>query len=84
MSQTCSFSDLTLSSNQQINLSLLIASLAGFLLPGYLIYHRRNLMREKVEKREREAANQSERERETLRQSENGHTKNHTNGHLSN
>uniref|UniRef100_A0A8C7FT99 Solute carrier family 43 member 1b n=1 Tax=Oncorhynchus kisutch TaxID=8019 RepID=A0A8C7FT99_ONCKI len=67
-----------------INLSLLIASLAGFLLPGYLIYHRRNLMREKVEKREREAANQSERERETLRQSENGHTKNHTNGHLSN
>uniref|UniRef100_A0A8K9WVV9 Solute carrier family 43 member 1b n=1 Tax=Oncorhynchus mykiss TaxID=8022 RepID=A0A8K9WVV9_ONCMY len=52
-----------------INLSLLIASLAGFLLPGYLIYHRRNLMREK---------------RQTLRQPENGHTKNHTNGHLSN
>nr|XP_029543153.1 large neutral amino acids transporter small subunit 3-like [Oncorhynchus nerka] len=67
-----------------INLSLLIASLAGFLLPGYLIYHRRNLMREKVEECEREAANQSERERQTLRQPENGHTKNHTNGHLSN
>ncbi|CAB1328118.1 unnamed protein product, partial [Coregonus sp. 'balchen'] len=67
-----------------INLSLLIASLAGFLLPGYLIYHRRNLMREKVEEREREAANQPERESETLRQSENGYTKNHTNGHLSN
>uniref|UniRef100_A0A8C8CVX6 Solute carrier family 43 member 1b n=1 Tax=Oncorhynchus tshawytscha TaxID=74940 RepID=A0A8C8CVX6_ONCTS len=64
-----------------INLSLLIASLAGFLLPGYLIYHRRNLMREKVEECEREAANQSERETQTLRQPENGHTKNHTNGY---
>ncbi|KAL1023587.1 hypothetical protein UPYG_G00043210 [Umbra pygmaea] len=31
-----------------INLSLLIASLAGFLLPGYLIYHRRNLIQEKA------------------------------------
>uniref|UniRef100_A0A4W5M0P7 Solute carrier family 43 member 1b n=1 Tax=Hucho hucho TaxID=62062 RepID=A0A4W5M0P7_9TELE len=67
-----------------INLSLLIASLAGFLLPGYLIYHRRNLIREKVDECEREAANQSEGERQTLRQSENGHNKNHTNGHLSN
>ncbi|CAL1602652.1 unnamed protein product [Knipowitschia caucasica] len=28
-----------------INLSLLIVSLSGFLLPGYLFYHRRNLIR---------------------------------------
>uniref|UniRef100_A0A667XKR5 Solute carrier family 43 member 1a n=1 Tax=Myripristis murdjan TaxID=586833 RepID=A0A667XKR5_9TELE len=30
-----------------INLGLLIFSLAGFLLPGYLFYHRRQLMKEK-------------------------------------
>ncbi|XP_019899500.1 solute carrier family 43 member 1b isoform X2 [Esox lucius] len=64
-----------------INLSLLIASLAGFLLPGYLIYHRRSLRREKAMP-EREAVNQSE--RETLHQLENCHPKNHSNGHLSN
>uniref|UniRef100_A0A3B4FIE9 Solute carrier family 43 member 1b n=1 Tax=Pundamilia nyererei TaxID=303518 RepID=A0A3B4FIE9_9CICH len=32
-----------------INLGLLIFSLAGFLLPGYLFYHRRNLIRAKAE-----------------------------------
>uniref|UniRef100_A0A8C3AHW1 Solute carrier family 43 member 1b n=1 Tax=Cyclopterus lumpus TaxID=8103 RepID=A0A8C3AHW1_CYCLU len=32
-----------------INLCLLIFSLAGFLLPGYLFYHRRNLIRAKAE-----------------------------------
>uniref|UniRef100_A0A3B4TQL9 Solute carrier family 43 member 1b n=1 Tax=Seriola dumerili TaxID=41447 RepID=A0A3B4TQL9_SERDU len=31
-----------------INLGLLIFSLAGFLLPGYLFYHRRNLIRAKA------------------------------------
>lgn len=30
-----------------INLGLLIFSLAGFLLPGYLFYHRRHLLKEK-------------------------------------
>ncbi|XP_026186059.1 solute carrier family 43 member 1a [Mastacembelus armatus] len=33
-----------------INLSLLIISLAGFLLPGYLFYYRRLLLREKEDK----------------------------------
>uniref|UniRef100_A0A3P9ASY2 Solute carrier family 43 member 1b n=1 Tax=Maylandia zebra TaxID=106582 RepID=A0A3P9ASY2_9CICH len=32
-----------------INLGLLIFSLAGFLLPGYLFYHRRNLIRAKCQ-----------------------------------
>ncbi|MBN3324191.1 LAT3 protein, partial [Atractosteus spatula] len=42
-----------------INLGLLIFSLTGFLLPGYLYYHRRNLIREKAEQ-ERGAAGLSE------------------------
>uniref|UniRef100_A0A667WJ45 Solute carrier family 43 member 1b n=1 Tax=Myripristis murdjan TaxID=586833 RepID=A0A667WJ45_9TELE len=33
-----------------INFGLLIFSLAGFLLPGYLFYHRRNLIRKKTER----------------------------------
>ncbi|KAK7922091.1 hypothetical protein WMY93_008993 [Mugilogobius chulae] len=37
-----------------INLGLLIFSLAGFLLPGYLFYHRRNLLKEKVDKQGQE------------------------------
>lgn len=41
----------------QINLGLLILSLAGFLLPGYLFYHRRQLVREK-EARDKRAAEQ--------------------------
>ncbi|XP_045887399.1 solute carrier family 43 member 1a [Micropterus dolomieu] len=40
-----------------INLGLLILSLAGFLLPGYLFYHRRQLVREK-EARDKRAAEQ--------------------------
>ncbi|XP_066574760.1 large neutral amino acids transporter small subunit 3 [Amia ocellicauda] len=52
-----------------INLGLLIFSLAGFLLPGYLFYHRRNLVREK-EKREGEAVDQQE--SASLKQHSNG------------
>ncbi|XP_035275519.1 solute carrier family 43 member 1b isoform X1 [Anguilla rostrata] len=54
-----------------VNLGLLILSLAGFLLPGYLFYHRRNLRRQK---REREA--------EALSQSEHNDPIHHSNGHL--
>ncbi|KAF4094231.1 hypothetical protein AMELA_G00010430 [Ameiurus melas] len=47
-----------------INIGLLISSLAGFLLPGYLFYHRRNLVQEKALRDkaalESEALNQSE------------------------
>lgn len=35
-------------STGQINVGLLIFSLAGFLLPGYLLYHRRNLVQQKA------------------------------------
>ncbi|XP_056296220.1 solute carrier family 43 member 1a [Pseudoliparis swirei] len=38
-----------------INLGLIIFSLAGFLLPGYLYYHRRQLLREKEAREERAA-----------------------------
>lgn len=60
----------------QINLGLLIFSLAGFLLPGYLFYHRRHLVREK-EARDKRAASQ---EMQALNHTEaNGH-KPHSNG----
>lgn len=35
----------------QIHLGLLIFSLSGYLLPGYLFYHRRNLQKQKKTKR---------------------------------
>ncbi|XP_036373229.1 solute carrier family 43 member 1b [Megalops cyprinoides] len=54
-----------------INLGLLIFSLAGFLLPGYLFYHRTHLIQEKAMQ-----------EQETLNQSENTDPKYHSNGHL--
>ncbi|KAJ8373396.1 hypothetical protein AAFF_G00265230 [Aldrovandia affinis] len=54
-----------------INVGLLIFSLAGFLLPGYLFYHRRNLSQQK-----------KEREREAFNQSESNDPKQHSNGHL--
>lgn len=66
--------NLTLVFPTQINLGLLIFSLAGFLLPAYLFYHRRQLIREK-EAREKQAA-----ENQPLNYAEtNGH-KPHTNG----
>ncbi|KAM8732549.1 solute carrier family 43 member 1a isoform 1-T2 [Acanthopagrus schlegelii] len=59
-----------------INLGLLILSLAGFLLPGYLFYNRKQLIREKAD-RDKRAAGQ---ELQALNHSEaNGH-KPHSNG----
>lgn len=70
---------LTCLSVQQINLSLLIFSLAGFLLPGYLLYHRRNLMRAKAA-HDWLAASQSDKEHAPLTQSASGAPKNQANG----
>lgn len=60
----------------QINLGLLILSLTGFLLPGYLFYHRRHLVMEK-EARDRRAAGQ---EMLALNHSEANGYKPHSNG----
>ncbi|XP_041847212.1 solute carrier family 43 member 1a isoform X2 [Melanotaenia boesemani] len=62
-----------------INLSLLILSFAGFLLPGYLFYHRRNLLREK-EARDKQPASQ---EMQALKHSEANGYKPHSNGFAS-
>ncbi|XP_070693119.1 solute carrier family 43 member 1a [Pempheris klunzingeri] len=59
-----------------INFGLLIFSLAGFLLPGYLFYHRRNLLREK-EARDKRAAEQ---EMQALNHTEANGYKPHSNG----
>lgn len=66
-----------------INLGLLIFSLAGFLLPGYLFYHRRNLIRAKA-KRERLAASQSDQENAPLNQSDSETAKSQANGYAAN
>ncbi|XP_070778182.1 solute carrier family 43 member 1b [Enoplosus armatus] len=63
-----------------INLGLLVFSLAGFLLPGYLDYHRRNLIKAKAE-RDRLAATQSDKEIAPLTQSDSGTAKSLANGH---
>ncbi|XP_054890755.1 solute carrier family 43 member 1a isoform X2 [Poeciliopsis prolifica] len=61
----------------QINLGLLICSFTGFLLPGYLFYHRRNLLREQTA-RDNQPAIQ---EMEALKSTEaNGFNKPHSNG----
>ncbi|KAM6977928.1 solute carrier family 43 member 1b [Aplochiton taeniatus] len=63
-----------------INLSLLLFSLAGFLLPCYLLYHRRNLVKE----RERRADGQPAGEILFLSQSENAQMNSPTNGQAAN
>lgn len=60
----------------QINVGLLILSLAGFLLPGYLFFHRRSLMREN-EARDKRATGQ---EMQALNHAEANGYKHHGNG----
>nr|XP_046256000.1 solute carrier family 43 member 1b isoform X2 [Scatophagus argus] len=62
-----------------INLGLLIFSFAGFLLPGYLFYHRRNLIRAKAE-HNRLATSQSDTENAPLTLSDSGTAKSQANG----
>lgn len=59
-----------------INLGLLILSLSGFLLPGYLFYHRRQLIKEKAA-REQRAGGQ---EMQALNHTEANGYKPHSNG----
>ncbi|CAL8354798.1 unnamed protein product [Merluccius merluccius] len=60
-----------------INLGLLISTFAGFLLPGYLFYHRHHLLKER-QSRGKQAANQ---EQQALNHTEANGYKNHSNGH---
>ncbi|KAL0974200.1 hypothetical protein UPYG_G00217020 [Umbra pygmaea] len=60
-----------------INLGLILLSLAGFLLPGYLWYHCRKLIQEKM----KQDKNAIGRETEALNHSEHNGIKHHSNGH---
>ncbi|XP_055783042.1 solute carrier family 43 member 1a [Salvelinus fontinalis] len=60
-----------------INLGMILFSLAGFLLPGYLFYHRRHLIQEK----EAQDKNATGQEREALNHSEINGLKHRSNGH---
>ncbi|KAJ8382399.1 hypothetical protein SKAU_G00031770 [Synaphobranchus kaupii] len=64
-----------------INFGLLMFSMAGFLLPGYLLYLRRNLVLEK-EAREKDVTGHPVQEREALRQFDSNGTKHHINGNV--
>uniref|UniRef100_A0A3B1IGZ9 Solute carrier family 43 member 1b n=1 Tax=Astyanax mexicanus TaxID=7994 RepID=A0A3B1IGZ9_ASTMX len=60
--------------NYKINLGLLLFSLTGFLLPGYLFFHRRQLIKEK------KVRDQAALEMVNLNQPENGSAKRLSNG----
>ncbi|CAB1337275.1 unnamed protein product, partial [Coregonus sp. 'balchen'] len=60
-----------------INLGMVLFSLAGFLLPVYLFYHRRHLIQEK----EAQDKNATGQEREALNHSETNGLKHRSNGH---
>lgn len=62
-----------------INMGLLIVSFTGFLLPGYLFFHRRNLLRELEARDGRPAAQESQ----ALKSSEANGFKPHSNGNAS-
>ncbi|KAJ0050900.1 hypothetical protein NL108_009391 [Boleophthalmus pectinirostris] len=64
-----------------INFALLIFSLAGFLLPGYLFYHKRNLIKSKMQC-DSNLFSQSEQENNPFHQSENSKVR--ANGHTAN
>ncbi|XP_063075706.1 solute carrier family 43 member 1b [Engraulis encrasicolus] len=63
-----------------INIGLLGLSTAGFLLPGYLLYHRRQLSQE-MEELEQEAMDRWADERKALAANGNGFYKPQSNGH---
>lgn len=57
--------------------------MAGFLLPGYLFYHRRNLVKAKAQC-DKLAARHSDKENAPLTQSHSTDAKNQANGHAIN
>ncbi|XP_036424709.1 solute carrier family 43 member 1a isoform X2 [Colossoma macropomum] len=63
-----------------INVGLLIFSLAGFLLPGYLLYHRKHLMQERAA--QDKATGQTAAESQALNQIDANGINHHSNGHV--